>query len=779
MSLSSPESFDADVAALAGMMPEMQSQQFNQFTNELTSFFAEVLAPADIDPMAVSSLELSSLTGTGNPMYHHPQQSFQPQQLHQHQLQHQLQHQPQRMQQQQQHAGHFAAAAQPTTQFVPTAQRAFPTLTPQQLQALRQEQQMQFQHQIQALQSLQQQQQQQQHQHQSQLPSQPLAPSFHQAAAAVQAPPVTLTDMSVQSPHLSMQPPPAHQFHVAPAQSSNSSSGSSAGFNVTPGFRFGGSSEPVAAPTLPFPSMVGDFKLSETTVPPTPPQPTSNPKPRGKPATEQADMELKRSHILSEQKRRDNIKEGFGLLKDVVPTVKDSCSRAAILKKTVDYIELLKRQNRQLANRLQGQAETEEISFDALVEAIEKKLHIRANVGEGGVKLMYKDEGRVKVDVTSQEDLDDVFQKFARRPGEFAKLSLYIKKPGHVAPISTPLVAEDVEQLVLANDALVNGGGRKSSGDTPGYMPANSPGLTTHYAPSPAGSTQGSGNEGEQPMSLPSFGDEDEDEDEEEDDMEDATIRPQEIPLDMDILAVNQLHTVLASHPGMSAGAQRMRDVEWQRAKVYRFLVACKGNVPLAHRMLEAHFAWLQSYHPERITEADCANELRANKLYWHGFDRYGHPCLLFKANRHFVSKRDKYETIRHWVLMVQDFVEHRAIHPFQQFVFIYDRTGAGRANSDVPMLKKFVRMFQQNYPELLHCMYVLNADFVFRYGFSVVKRFTSKSFRRKIKLLGENWKDFVLRDFEPQCLQVEYGGTSPLVYNYQDGQAGPRRTGW
>ena len=59
----------------------------------------------------------------------------------------------------------------------------------------------------------------------------------------------------------------------------------------------------------------------------------------------EAEKEMKRSsHIASEQKRRDNIKEGFLNLKHSLPPSKDSSSRAVLLRKATEYIEILKKQ---------------------------------------------------------------------------------------------------------------------------------------------------------------------------------------------------------------------------------------------------------------------------------------------------------------------------------------------------------------------------------------------------------------------------------------------------
>ncbi|CAJ0763181.1 7682_t:CDS:2, partial [Entrophospora sp. SA101] len=54
------------------------------------------------------------------------------------------------------------------------------------------------------------------------------------------------------------------------------------------------------------------------------------------------------AHILSEKKRRNNINSGFLELKGIVPNCRDSSdSKASILKKAVQYIQSLEKEQTQ------------------------------------------------------------------------------------------------------------------------------------------------------------------------------------------------------------------------------------------------------------------------------------------------------------------------------------------------------------------------------------------------------------------------------------------------
>ncbi|KAI8351586.1 hypothetical protein B0O80DRAFT_377072, partial [Mortierella sp. GBAus27b] len=79
-------------------------------------------------------------------------------------------------------------------------------------------------------------------------------------------------------------------------------------------------------------------------------QPRSGKKPQHELLTE---AEKKANHIASEQKRRQNIRVGFDSLVEIVPSLSD-CHRseAVILQKSVEYIQRLLSQKKDLKNRV-------------------------------------------------------------------------------------------------------------------------------------------------------------------------------------------------------------------------------------------------------------------------------------------------------------------------------------------------------------------------------------------------------------------------------------------
>ncbi|KAG8197878.1 hypothetical protein JTE90_024276 [Oedothorax gibbosus] len=60
----------------------------------------------------------------------------------------------------------------------------------------------------------------------------------------------------------------------------------------------------------------------------------------------ESDADKRAYHNLLERKRRDHIKDSFSSLRDALPAFKgDKASRAQILKKAADYIQITRRKN--------------------------------------------------------------------------------------------------------------------------------------------------------------------------------------------------------------------------------------------------------------------------------------------------------------------------------------------------------------------------------------------------------------------------------------------------
>uniref|UniRef100_A0A8C0TJ61 SEC14 like lipid binding 2 n=1 Tax=Canis lupus familiaris TaxID=9615 RepID=A0A8C0TJ61_CANLF len=93
----------------------------------------------------------------------------------------------------------------------------------------------------------------------------------------------------------------------------------------------------------------------------------------------------------------------------------------------------------------------------------------------------------------------------------------------------------------------------------------------------------------------------------------------------------------------------------------------------------------------------------------------------------------------------------------------IYDCEGLGLKHLWKPAVEaygEFLCMFEENYPETLKRLFVVKAPKLFPVAYNLIKPFLSEDTRKKIMVLGANWKEVLLKYVSPDQLPVEYGGT-------------------
>ncbi|XP_036304749.1 SEC14-like protein 4 isoform X2 [Pipistrellus kuhlii] len=77
-----------------------------------------------------------------------------------------------------------------------------------------------------------------------------------------------------------------------------------------------------------------------------------------------------------------------------------------------------------------------------------------------------------------------------------------------------------------------------------------------------------------------------------------------------------------------------------------------------------------------------------------------------------------------------------------------------------VEVYQQFFSIIEANYPETLKNLIIVRAPKLFPVAFNLVKSFMSEETRRKIVILGGNWKQELPKFISPDQLPVEFGGT-------------------
>ncbi|XP_007445010.2 SEC14-like protein 2, partial [Python bivittatus] len=95
--------------------------------------------------------------------------------------------------------------------------------------------------------------------------------------------------------------------------------------------------------------------------------------------------------------------------------------------------------------------------------------------------------------------------------------------------------------------------------------------------------------------------------------------------------------------------------------------------------------------------------------------------------------------------------------------VMIYDFEGLGLRHlwkPAVDVYRELLAMFEANYPECLKHLFVIKAPKLFPVAYNLVKHLLSEDTRKKLIVLGANWKEDLHKYIDPAEIPVLYGGT-------------------
>uniref|UniRef100_A0A8C9BFL9 SEC14 like lipid binding 2 n=1 Tax=Phocoena sinus TaxID=42100 RepID=A0A8C9BFL9_PHOSS len=112
-----------------------------------------------------------------------------------------------------------------------------------------------------------------------------------------------------------------------------------------------------------------------------------------------------------------------------------------------------------------------------------------------------------------------------------------------------------------------------------------------------------------------------------------------------------------------------------------------------------------------------------------------------------------------------------------ETITLIYDCEGLGLKHLWKPAVEaygEFLCMFEENYPETLKRLFVIKAPKLFPVAYNLIKPFLSEDTRKKIMVLGANWKEYggtmTDPDGDPKCKsKINYGGDIPKKYYVRD----------
>ncbi|XP_039188544.1 SEC14-like protein 2 [Crotalus tigris] len=97
-----------------------------------------------------------------------------------------------------------------------------------------------------------------------------------------------------------------------------------------------------------------------------------------------------------------------------------------------------------------------------------------------------------------------------------------------------------------------------------------------------------------------------------------------------------------------------------------------------------------------------------------------------------------------------------------ETIIMIYDFEGLGLKHFWKPAVEVYIEllgMFEDNFPESLKYLFIIKAPKLFPVAYNMVKHILSEDTRKKLIILGANWKEDLHKYIDPAEIPVIYGG--------------------
>ncbi|XP_036132266.1 SEC14-like protein 4 [Molossus molossus] len=133
---------------------------------------------------------------------------------------------------------------------------------------------------------------------------------------------------------------------------------------------------------------------------------------------------------------------------------------------------------------------------------------------------------------------------------------------------------------------------------------------------------------------------------------------------------------------------------------------------------------------------------------------------LLSTSKQEMIRKRIKMHEL---LLQECELQSQKLGRKIETMLMVFDMEGLSLKHlwkPAVEVAQQFFAIMEANYPETLKNLIIIRAPKLFPVAFNLVKPFMSEETRKKIVILGANWKQEMLKFISPDQLPMEFGGT-------------------
>lgn len=184
-----------------------------------------------------------------------------------------------------------------------------------------------------------------------------------------------------------------------------------------------------------------------------------------------------------------------------------------------------------------------------------------------------------------------------------------------------------------------------------------------------------------------------------------------------------------------------------------RFLIARNGDHLLAKELLREHVAWRSKNLP--VLKETCLDEICRGKVYRYGTDKEGHPLAIFRPRLNDPNTRDMEEMSR-MIIWWASVIMADMPAGLSKCTILVDRTDV--KSPDIPFLRAFGSVFQNNFPERVYRIIVYPGGLVFTALWQVVQWLLDPVTRDKVRpvLTLAGVQEFIDDEYIPRIMGGE-----------------------
>nr|XP_037863537.1 putative SEC14-like protein 6 isoform X2 [Chlorocebus sabaeus] len=159
-------------------------------------------------------------------------------------------------------------------------------------------------------------------------------------------------------------------------------------------------------------------------------------------------------------------------------------------------------------------------------------------------------------------------------------------------------------------------------------------------------------------------------------------------------------------------------------------------------------------------TNGICGHDGEGSPVWYHIMGSLDPKGLLLLASKQELLR----DSFRRCELLLRECkLQSQKLGKKVEKIAVFDLEGLGLRHlwkPGIELLQEFFSALEANYPEILNYSVPVSAPKLFAVTFNLVESYMSEETRRKVVILGDNWKQELTKFISPDQLPVEFGRT-------------------